>query len=274
MFKSPLRTRRFKRFVRGLSYRVPRSRLLYRICKLYVDNFHGDNNADMQINGELRFLRTVLESAGEAPVIFDVGANRGQWTEAVLAIRPKARAHCFEPARRAGKELIDRHFPSNVLCNLAGMGDAVGALRLYVNPGNSELSSVYGFAANGGEPEEVPILTVDTYCREHGIASIDYLKIDVEGHELAVLKGARQMLAGQRIRYVQFEYGSWYVRAHVFLSEVFSFLSELKYDVWKIMPTRLQPVGRYSESMERFETAYYLSTPSGCRGASMRLGLL
>jgi FkbM family methyltransferase len=261
MFKSPLRTRRFKRFARALSYQVPRFRLLYRVCKLYVDNYHGDNNADMEINGELRFLGKTLASLNENPVVFDIGANRGQWTRAVLAIKPGARIHCFEPARCTWEELQARGFPPNVVCNRAGMGESVGTLKLYVNPSVSELSSIYGGNGNGAKAEEVPIGTVDGYCRERGISSIDYLKIDVEGHELAVLKGAREMLSRQGIRFAQFEYGSWYIRAHVFLRDVFRFLEEFNYELWKVMPNGLQRISKYSERLERFENACYVLAP-------------
>src|SRR4051794_532587 len=116
MLKSPLRSRKFKRFVRALSYQMPRSRLLYRVCKLYVDNFHGDNNADMEANGELLFLRTTMASMNSDSIIFDVGANRGQWCEAVLAIQPHARIHCFEPATATWRHLSTRGFPKNVVC--------------------------------------------------------------------------------------------------------------------------------------------------------------
>lgn len=242
-----------------MSYRVPRRRWVYRLCKMYLDNFHGDNNADMEINGELRFLRTALASVCEKPVVFDVGANRGQWCEAVLAIRPQANVHCFEPAKSAWQQLTGRGFPSNVICNAAGMGDRSGTLKLYINSGASELSSVYSESDNGAlQTEEVPIVTVDTYCEQKGIAFVDYLKIDVEGHEFAVLRGAAEMLRRRRIRFVQFEYGSWYISAKVFLRDVFRLLEGFQYDICKIMPWGLEPVKNYSPSLERFENAYYV----------------
>jgi FkbM family methyltransferase len=245
--------------VRALSYRVPRTRWLHRLCKMYVDNFHGDNNADMNINGELRFLRIALGSVGEKPVVFDIGANRGDWCEAALTIRPQANIHCFEPARWAWQQLTARGFPANVTCNAAGMGDRPGTLKLYVNPGASELSSVYAGSDQGGlGVEVVPILTVDSYCQERGIVFVDYMKIDVEGHEFAVMKGAAEMLNLQRIRFVQFEYGSWYIHAGVFLRDVFQFVKGFNYEVCKIVPWGLEPVRSYSPNLERFENAYYV----------------
>ena len=114
-----IRTRRFKRAVRRLSYCVPHTNLLYRLCKLYIDNSLGDNNADMEINGELRLLRCTLASgnaqSGEC-VVFDVGANRGQWCREVLAVCPRAQLHCFEPATDTFQTLKQQGFPPNVIC--------------------------------------------------------------------------------------------------------------------------------------------------------------
>ena len=120
-----IQTRRFKRAVRRLSYCVPRTRLLYRVCKLYVDNSLGDNNADMQINGEVRFLRCTLaaiDGRSRKLVVFDVGANRGQWCREVLAACPQAQIHCFEPAADTWQTLWQQGFPPNVVCNRLGLG--------------------------------------------------------------------------------------------------------------------------------------------------------
>lgn len=259
MNKSPLKTRGFKRFVRKLSYGVPRTRWLYRLCKMYVDNYHGDNNADMSINGELKFLRNALQPAPPAPVIFDVGANRGQWSKEVLALKPQAAIHCFEPSSLARKEFSHEEFPSNVVLNAAGLGDSAGTLKLYVHPGALELSSVYGSSESADvKVEEVPILTLDQYCLQHGITTIHYLKIDVEGHELAVLRGADATLKSGAINYIQFEYGSWYIYAGVFLRDLFQYIHKYNYKICKIMPWGLEPLQSYSPTLERFENAYYV----------------
>lgn len=259
MFNSLLKNPSFRRTVRGLSYRTPRARWLYRLCKLYVDNYDGDNNTEMEVNGEVKFLRQALRHIGSEPVIFDVGANRGDWCQAVLEIQPRARIHCFEPSKRAWTLLKSRGFSPNVICNAAGMGERQETLTLHVDPDVLELSSIYGGnKGTGGEPQQVPILTVDSYSQEHGIGQIDYLKIDVEGHELAVLKGAREMLAQKRIRFVQFEYGSWYIEARIYLKDVFEWLKDFDYDIGKVMPYGFRKIGAYRPALEGFENANYL----------------
>jgi len=262
---SYLKSRRFKRLVRRVSYLVPRMRVLYRLCKLYVDNYDGENNADMEINGEVNALRKLLECGNESPEVYDVGANRGQWCEAVLRIRPKARVHCFEPSRRAFEQLIGRGFPPNVVYNAIGMGERDGTLELHVDPNCLELSSVYraGAANDGLDTEQVRIGTVSSYSKEHAVAFIDFLKIDVEGHEFAVLRGAAEMLAEKRIRFVQFEYGSRYINARVFLKDVIAFVRKFDYSLYKITPCECRPILDYTPRLERFENANYLLAARG-----------
>src|SRR5206468_1306134 len=136
------RTRRFKRFIRSITYLIPRQKSLYRLCKLYIDNVNGDNNADMHINGELRFLRQAV-SRSRSSVVFDVGANRGQWTLAVLAVNPQAQVHCFEPSSATFEKLLLNKWPTNVICNHCGLGARAGELILNIHYAGSELNSIY-----------------------------------------------------------------------------------------------------------------------------------
>ena len=57
-----IRTRESRRLVRRLSYWLPRTRWLHRLCKLYLDNYYGDNNADK--------ILEVLDTRGVASPLF------------------------------------------------------------------------------------------------------------------------------------------------------------------------------------------------------------
>jgi len=257
-----IQTRRFKRAVRRLSYCMPRTRLLYRVCKLYVDNALGDNNADMQINGEIRFLRSALAAfhgRSRELVVLDVGANRGQWCREVLAMCPQAQIHCFEPAADTWQTLRQQGFPSNVVCNRLGLGAQAGTMKLYFAGQDSERNSLYrGVSPQPSKSADITMTTIDKYCRERAIPQLDFVKIDVEGHDFAVLQGARQMLREGRISVIQFEYGAKWIEARTFLEEVFHLLRDLPYELWKIMPRKLERISSYSAQLERFENANYV----------------
>ena len=93
--------------------------------------------------------------------------------------------------------LLERERPRDTNLKLAASNEA-GTRTLYENPSNPELSSLDGeVAEDGGQrhgvspvERQVEVKTLAAICEEHGIAVYDFLKIDVEGHELEVLSGA------------------------------------------------------------------------------------
>src|SRR5438445_13543774 len=77
------------------------------------------------------------------PVIFDVGANHGVWCREVLAVNPRARVHCFEPATSTWEELKRSRLPPNVVCNRLALGAQKGILKLNIVAPGSELNSFH-----------------------------------------------------------------------------------------------------------------------------------
>jgi hypothetical protein len=81
------------------------------------------------------------------------------------------------------------------------------------------------------------------------------MKLDVEGHELDVLRGAHAMLSSARIEAVQFEYGGTYLDAGVRLADVFDLLAASSYELYKLVPWGLVRV----TGVHRREEAFQLS---------------
>lgn len=107
--------------------------------------------------------------------------------------------------------------------------------------------------------ERFCIATIAGYCQANNIERIDFLKIDVEGHELAVFKGMRRMLEQGRVDAVQFEYGGANLDARVYLCDIWNFLAPFGLRFFKIFPDGLQPVVQYRQSMETFKYGNYLA---------------
>jgi hypothetical protein len=118
--------RSIKRMLWGMV--PPDNPLLYKICKRYVDQYNGDNDSDFRSNGELRFMRSVLP---DCTVVFDVGANIGDWAAMAASINPSATLHCFEPSKPTFQRLQER-VPANVTCNNLGLSSRGGDfIRLF-----------------------------------------------------------------------------------------------------------------------------------------------
>ena len=162
-----------------------------------------------------RQQRILLNGISE-PTVFDVGANKGQIVEKYRCAFPRAKIYAFEPFPEVYRELAGnvsgdkKTFP----CKLAlGSSPAKKALRVNASsPTNSLLDTEDSAASYWGEglmettgTVDVDIATIDEFCRDRKIKNIDVLKIDTQGTELEVLKGAAGMLSAGRIQLIYTE---------------------------------------------------------------------
>jgi len=143
------------------------------------------------------------------PVLFDVGANRGQTIERFRKTFAHPVVHVFEPGRDTFAELQRRMagIPDLHLNNLA-LGARAGS-RTFFDTHPPEMSSLLEQSVDAwGEVKTaypVEITTVDDYCAARGIGRIDVLKSDTQGFDLDVLHGAQSMIGSRKIRFVFIE---------------------------------------------------------------------
>jgi FkbM family methyltransferase len=210
-------------------------RALRRIARSYLD-LDGNRSFAPLLNGEARVLE-VLGAAG-ARVIFDVGANVGDWSRLALQLIPDAQVHAFEIVPATAEELA-RNFADSeqARVNGIGLGEAPGTVEIRFYPSFSEASGVTELPVDiPFELLRCPVTTGELYCAERGVERIDLLKIDVEGFEDRVLKGFEPMLQAGRVEVVQFEYGIPNITSHVLLADFSALFDELGYTVGKIYP--------------------------------------
>ncbi|QIM53633.1 FkbM family methyltransferase [Hydrogenophaga crocea] len=174
-----------------------------------IDHLRG-YSYDFDRNGERRLLER-MGTLG-ARTVFDVGANVGDWTLAAAQLMPEAHIHSFELSPRTWRTLSQRVSGPRFTVNNCGMGDRDGSIAFKDYGENSTVNTIlsnatYHDAQQTAVVSEAQIVTGDRYCEQHGIASIDLLKIDVEGADHLVLAGFERMLGARAVRVVQFEYG-------------------------------------------------------------------
>ena len=144
-------------------------------------------------------------------IVFDVGANVGQSAERFLSAFSGSRIYCFEPVQATFCRLqASLKGNDRIQCFRLALGSANGQGRMALQ-GPSEMRFLLPTASlvakDNARSEVVEIATLDQFCDERKIIAIDYLKIDTEGGDLAVLEGARGMLDAQRIDFVEVEAG-------------------------------------------------------------------
>jgi FkbM family methyltransferase len=148
-----------------------------------------------------------LGACSPNPVCFDVGANVGQTVKELRRVFPKSPIHAFEPfAGTRAKLVAATHEDPLVKVVPLAMGSAPAILQARPNP-ESLMSSLVATSAHASNLpiESIQIGTLDAYCKEQGIQTVDVLKTDTEGYDLEVLKGAEGLLAAQRVGYIYVE---------------------------------------------------------------------
>ena len=108
------------------------------------------------------------------------------------------------------------------------------------------------------EKVEINLVKGSTYCKAKNIKTIDYLKIDTEGSELAALKTFETYIKAGKIKFIQFEYGKPSLYGGSTLNDFFEVLDG-KYSIHRILPEGLTDQLKYSEELETFEWSNYLA---------------
>jgi len=158
---------------------------------------HGCNP---HIDVARRLTRTKVD------MIFDVGANRGQTAQMFRRWYPRAFIHCFEPVSGTF-EILEQSVrgDARIRAHHLGLGASAGPQVIGVNA--DDRMSAVGKEAATGHGERITVETLDHFCTQSGVERIDYLKIDTEGSDLAVLKGASDVLARGAASIVEVEGG-------------------------------------------------------------------
>jgi FkbM family methyltransferase len=140
---------------------------------------------------EVRFVRRILRPGMAA---IDVGASFGIFSMAMAnAVGPQGNVWAFEPTPETAEFLratLARNEANQVKLTQAAVSERTGTLEFVSNP-NSELNAVAKAGEPGGAVLTVPSLTLDQAAADYGWRDVDFVKLDVEGHELQVIAGGR-----------------------------------------------------------------------------------
>jgi FkbM family methyltransferase len=258
------------------SAKHPRLQSLWsRLHTLSVYGMNYGGGGLIEQSGEEWVLREVVAAACrnvEAPIVFDVGANVGDYARLVGRHLPSAVVYAFEPSAAVFRELrqnlsaddrAGRFRPFNL-----GLSDEEKTVELYSYTVEGHEQSLISsidrrlptqvVSVEVSASEEISVRTLDRFCESEGIARIDFLKLDVEGHELSVLRGARRMLEAGAVSLIQFEFGPANIYSRTYFYDFWSLLSD-RFDLYRIIPRGIVPITYYGEHREVFLTTNYLA---------------
>lgn len=145
---------------------------------------------------ETAVVRTIVHTGA---VSFDIGANIGYFSLLMSDLSgPTGEVHCFEPTTYGFNRMLQNialngHLPiENLRLNKKGI---LSAETLREEALEARFSQ--RVAANT-EAERIAFTTVDKYVEQHNIETVDFIKIDIDGHDMEAMKGASQTLTEKR----------------------------------------------------------------------------
>lgn len=133
--------------------------------------------------------------------VVDVGANRGGWTRTALRYFPDARYTLFEPQADLLENSDLRRNP-NIRIHAAGAGPTSGTMRISAHDRDDSWSFALSepeAAALGRRQIEMPVVALDEFLPAQGLPWPEMLKIDAEGWDLEVLRGAEATVAHSQV---------------------------------------------------------------------------
>lgn len=192
-------------------------------------------------------IQVALSSRLSMNTIFDIGANIGQTTAIYSGLFPQATIYSFEPFPSAFKQLSDT-FSKNDRVNpvQVAISNTKGTKKFYVNHSsytNSFFPSskeVHRWVEPREQIEhvdtiEVPTTTIDDFCRQKSIKTIDILKMDIQGGELLALEGASQQLEQGAIALIYTEVMLVPIyEGQAFFNEIYNFLARYGFALFDI----------------------------------------
>jgi len=241
-------------------------RFAWRVGRRLYSSARGETKNDPQKNGEYWLLENVVRRSQGAVVLLDVGANKGNWTLRALSFAsgtPGLCIHAFEPCTGTCDILASRcaHEPRAMIHN-QGMSDTRETQTFYSNGTGSGTNSLH--PSSGASSELVQLITCDEFLKDSHIARVAMLKVDTEGFDLSVLRGAALSLTNGCIDVVQFEYNWRWLLNHVCLRDVFELIDGKPYSLGKLTGSRIEFYDEWHPEMDRFfENNYVLVRKTG-----------
>lgn len=187
---------------------------------------------------EKNYEEFLLKKSVGGKVIFDIGANIGYYSiQLGRMIGQGGKIYSFEPCSYQFN-ILERNIELNKLTNIIPekliVSDRHGGVKKIYFSGISNTGSS-SLEVKTDEFEEMDCVTVDKFCQNNNINSIDLVKIDVEGHELRVVKGMERMLDEAKVKNLFLEINNYALEeAGTTALEIIEYLDSFNYRPYSI----------------------------------------
>jgi FkbM family methyltransferase len=192
------------------------------------------------------------------PILLDVGANNGRWTQGMLRLFPATRkVVLFEPQEECLAAINSLQIPGKVVVP-AAVSDHAGTELFHISCAGWGAASLYErnetfFADRPQKKIAVQVTTLDAVLEGEAIDHVDFAKFDIEGAELAAFRGATRTFSRGAIGALSFEFGSGNINSRTFFRDFWDFLTGHGFEMFRVLPGgRTLRISEYYEDLEYF----------------------
>ncbi len=153
---------------------------------------------------EIAVTEIIRRIVQEGDVCLDIGANVGWFTTLLqIQVGKNGQVHSFEPVADTF-EMLEENVKSNenssvVFLNNFALGDEERAIQLYLPKNTADgHASISNFGHRDAKVFPGRMITLDSYLKKNGIKDVRFVKADIEGAELAMLKGAKTLFEQEK----------------------------------------------------------------------------
>jgi len=248
-----------KNVLRGLISRPPTQPFFLKLLKLCHAALNYGGGQAVEDSGEIDAMRFLRGSENSSWVVFDVGANNGQYLAQLLKIFPNGiKAYSFEPQAECFMRLTNRFgHDTRVHLENKALGSSVSSAVLSKKADGDLEASLCSLTSGNSDQEIVEVDTLDRFCESKNIQHIDFLKIDTEGWDFNVLQGADTLLKQARIRAIQFEFGDVTLGSPYHFRDFWNLLAD-EYRIYRLLRHGMVEITGYSPDLEIYKIANFL----------------
>lgn len=237
--------------------------------RIYCGARGEPRGGDIHADGEAAVQACVIAGtpAADPLHIFDIGANVGDWSVALFdqigaqSGRP-VHLHAFEPVggtRIRLEEALARYAERfDIHIHATAISDRKGVANMHIVEDGAGQNSMHDLDLGTHRTIEIETVTLSETFDRLGVERAQLVKVDAEGHDLAIIRGALDLLASERIDVLQFEYNHAWVYSRSFLKDIFDLTDALPYKVARVGSERLDAFDHWHPELERFFNANYL----------------
>ena len=242
-----------------LLLKIPINKKLFLFLEKYISYSKGQDWPFSSLEIEINLCMSLLKK--EPKIFIDIGSNKGDYIKEIVRKYPKVECHIFEPSKINYQFLKKIFRNKGYKINKIALSSVSKQGTLYSNIEGSSLSSLYkrnleNISIRFEKTEEIKMLRFDEYWQDIN-KIIDYVKIDVEGHELEVLKGFGQLI--NKVKLIQFEFGGANIDSKTYIKDFWEFFSKRRFSIYRMTPQGNILLNKYHEKEEIFLFSNYIA---------------